>query len=100
MSKISTQERSSSIVLYSCVLEDAPEYLKNDRVVRVGVIRIDLSDMQIDSLPSKYDNESSSWRCEISYAVEACFRGKKGILDFKVTRDSRVIGSASLDLMS
>ncbi|KAL1965073.1 hypothetical protein VTN77DRAFT_6133 [Rasamsonia byssochlamydoides] len=90
--------REDSLNLYFCPLEDPPEHLSHCRILKVGTIKTDLSNIDLKTVESKYDASEKKWVYGPSYQVEVHFRGGKDILDFKAKSNSVIVGNASLEL--
>lgn len=89
-------EMLSTLSLYSCAIDDPPEYSFDHAVRKVGVIETDFSDIDRSNIESKYDKSKKLRVYKIQYDVNVSFRGATGILEFTSLINGEVIGKTSL----
>ncbi|KUJ06536.1 actin-like ATPase domain-containing protein [Mollisia scopiformis] len=85
---------TQTVELYSCNLDTAPLSVEHERVVQVGEIKVDYSEVDLNTLESTYKDGKKCYKMEFDVRIE--FGAVKGILVFSSWIGKRQVGTASL----
>ncbi|MCJ1265191.1 hypothetical protein MMC22_005066 [Lobaria immixta] len=83
--------------LYSSSLETPQKRIEEARIKKIGRIRSDFSQVDISQFECRWNSKISKSVYELTYQLEVRFGEEKGVLDFRIVVNGKVIGKADIE---
>ncbi|KAF3479675.1 uncharacterized protein GIQ15_06651 [Arthroderma uncinatum] len=88
----------STFSLYSCDLKEAPKRIEGEGIRKVGIITMDLTDVDMSLFQSKIVAGKVMYKLQCW--VKVIFGAQDGVLRFETSSQGRVIGKTTIDFTS